>query len=281
MSDNPEIGSQITIDGIKTNYLDIGEGPPVFFIHGSGPGVSAWANWRLNLAPIAAHGLRCIALDMPGFGYTDSPDGLLFSRDRWVDHFAAFVDSQTSEKISIVGNSFGGAIALAYAVRFPDRLDRLVLMGAVGLNFPITRELGQVWGYVPTVDNMVELMKIFAFNPALVKRDLAELRHSASLRPGVMEAYASMFPEPRQVALRELASDEAEVSRIVAPALVVHGQDDRVIPVNVSKRLFELLPNSELHIFRNCGHWTQIEKADRFNPIVGDFLSLPRSEDGR
>lgn len=273
MLENSEIGNQITIDGIKTNYHDIGDGHPVFFIHGSGPGVSSWANWRLNLAPIAAHGVRCIALDMAGFGYTDAPEGLQFSRDAWVEHFAAFVDSQTRDKISIVGNSFGGAIALAYAIRFPERVDRLVLMGAVGLDFPITQELDQVWGHVPTVENMVALMKIFAFDPALVNDDLAELRHRAAMRPGVMEAYSSMFAEPRQDALRALASREDDVRQLKVPTLIVHGQDDRVIPVDVSKRLFALLGNSELHLFHNCGHWTQIEKADRFNTIVGDFLT--------
>jgi|TARA_R110000744_G_scaffold112421_1_gene210755 2-hydroxymuconate-semialdehyde hydrolase len=273
MTENPEIGSQTTINGIKTNYHDIGEGRAVFFIHGSGPGVSSWANWRLNLAPVAAHGVRCIALDMAGFGYTDAPQGLQFSRDAWVEHFAAFVDSQTQDKVSIIGNSFGGAIALAYAIRFPERVDRLVLMGAVGLDFPITQELDQVWGHVPTVENMVALMKIFAFDPALVNDDLAELRHRAAMRPGVMEAYSSMFAEPRQDALRALASREDDVRQLKVPTLIVHGQDDRVIPVDVSKRLFALLENSELHLFHNCGHWTQIEKADRFNTIVGDFLT--------
>lgn len=273
MKNGPEIGNQIKIGAVNTNYHDIGEGRPVFFIHGSGPGVTAWANWQLNLAPIAKHGLRCVAPDMMGFGYTDAPEELHFSKDDWVDHFAAFVDSQTSEKIAIVGNSFGGAIALAYAIRFPERVDRMVLMGAAGLNFPITDELDKIWGHIPTLENMVNMMKIFAYNPALVKKDLAELRHNASLRPGVMEAYSAMFPEPRQEAVRALASDEGAVAKVEASTLIIHGHDDRVIPVDVSKRLFELLPNSEIHMFRNCGHWTQIEKNSRFNALVGEFLS--------
>jgi len=273
MSENLEIANQITIGGIKTNYHDIGEGHPVFFIHGSGAGVSAWANWRPNLGPIAESGLRCIAPDMPGFGYSDSPAGLKFSRDAWVDHFAAFVDSQTSEKISIVGNSFGGAIALAYAIRFPERLDRLVLMGAVGVDFPITDELDTLWGHVATLENMIAAMKIFAFDQSLLSDDLAELRHRAATRPGVMEAFSAMFPEPRQEGVTGLASDEGDIAKVTAPTLIFHGREDRVIPVEVSKRLFELLPNSELHLFKNCGHWTQIEKKDRFNSIVSDFLS--------
>lgn len=277
MSDNPEIGRNITVGGIGTNYHDIGEGRPVVFIHGSGPGVSAWANWRLNLAPIAERGLRCIAPDMAGFGYSDAPAGLAFSRDAWVDHLAGFIDAliPLGEKVSLVGNSFGGAIALAYAIRFPGRVDRMVLMGAVGLDFPITAELDAVWGHVATLENMREMMKIFAWDQSLLSDDLAGLRHRAATRPGVMEAFSAMFPAPRQKALRALASSETEVATVTVPTLVVHGRDDRVIPVRVSQRLFELLPQSELHLFRNCGHWTQIEKKDRFNALVGGFLTPP------
>ena len=274
MTDNPEIGREITVAGLRTNYHDIGTGRPVFFIHGSGPGVSSWANWRLNLQSIADRGLRCIAPDMAGFGYTEAPADLRFDRDVWIAHFHALVEALVGdEKIAIVGNSFGGAIALAYAIRYPDRVDRLVLMGAVGLDFPITDGLDRVWGHVATPENMRALMQIFAYDQSLVSDDLAELRHRASIRPGVMEAFAAMFPEPRQQALRALASDEADVAGIAVPALILHGSDDRVIPVEVSHRLFALLPNAELHLFRGCGHWTQIEKARRFNQIAGDFLA--------
>ena len=278
MSDNPEIGCRITVGGIETNYHDLGEGRTVVFVHGSGPGVSAWANWRPNLQAIADRGLRCLAPDMAGFGYSGAPPGLAFSRDGWVAHLAGFIDAlvPAGEKVSIVGNSFGGAIALAYAIRFPERVDRLVLMGAVGLDFPITPELDGVWGHVATLENMREMMKIFAFDQSLVNDDLADLRHRAATRPGVMEAFSAMFPEPRQEALRGLASAEADVAGVTVPTLVIHGREDRVIPVAVSKRLFELLPQSELHLFRNCGHWTQIEKRDRFNALVGGFLEQPR-----
>ncbi|GKY90096.1 alpha/beta fold hydrolase [Sinisalibacter aestuarii] len=273
MAENPEIGRQINAGGLNTNYHDIGAGRPVFFIHGSGPGVSAWANWRLNLQAVADHGLRCIAPDMAGFGYTELPAEMAFSRDAWVEHFAAFADALAGgERISIVGNSYGGAIALAYAIRFPERVDRLVLMGAVGLDFPITAELDKVWGHVASREAMRDLMKIFAWDQSLVNDDLAELRHLASIRPGMMEAFSAMFPEPRQAALRALASREEDIARVQAPTLIIHGRDDRVIPVDVSKRLFELLANAELHLFRKCGHWTQIEKAERFNAIVGAFL---------
>lgn len=273
MTENPEIGQKAVIGGLATNYHELGEGRPVLFIHGSGPGVSAWANWRLNLEPIAAQGFRCIAPDMAGFGYSEAPPDLRFSRDVWVDHFAAMVDSLAGDvPVSIIGNSFGGAIALAYAIKFPERVERLALMGAVGLDFPITSELDQVWGYVPSPRNMRELMTIFAWDQSLVNDDLAEMRHRAATRPGVMEAFSAMFPAPRQEALRALASREEDIAQLGVPTLLLHGREDRVIPKAVSERMFALLPDAELHLFSHCGHWTQIEKANRFNRLVGSFL---------
>lgn len=270
---NPEIGRTIGIGGIATNYHDLGTGAPVLFIHGSGPGVSAWANWRLNIPVLAERGLRCLAPDMLGFGYTGSPPDLKFSMQGWVEHLAGFTAAMGIERFSIVGNSFGGALALAYAIRFPAQVEKLVLMGSVGIEFPLTEGLDLAWGHVPTIANMRRLLDVFAFDEGLVSDDLAEMRHRAAMRPGVMEAFSAMFPAPRQDGIRALASPEADIAGITAPALVIHGREDRVIPVANAQRLFELLPKAELHLFRNCGHWTQIEKAGRFNALLADFLA--------
>ncbi len=272
MAGNAEIGKTIEVAGLQTNYHDIGTGDPVLFIHGSGPGVSAWANWRLNM-PVLGQKFRCIAPDMVGFGYTAAPEGYEYSMENWVAHLRGLVEALELGPVSIVGNSFGGALALAYAIRYPEDVNRLVLMGAVGLKFDLTDGLDAVWGYENSVENMKRLLGIFAFDQGLVSDDLAELRYRASARPGVMEAYSAMFPAPRQQWVDAMASDEADVAAITAPTLVVHGREDKVIPPQNAHRLFALMPDSELHLFRNCGHWTQIEKRDRFNALLSDFLA--------
>ncbi|MCR8547402.1 alpha/beta fold hydrolase [Salipiger sp. P9] len=273
MSDNPEIGRQILVNGIATNVHDLGAGPPVLLIHGSGPGVSAWANWRLTLPALTAAGLRCIAPDMMGFGYTDPPADGRYSMAGWVDHLHGLVQALELERFALIGNSFGGALALAYAIRYPDAVGKLVLMGAAGLEFPLTDGLDRVWGYEASLENMRGLLEVFAFDTRFVNDDLAELRHRATIRPGVMERFSAMFPAPRQEGIRMLASEPEAIAGISVPALVVHGRDDRVIPVANAYRFLELLPDAELHVFGQCGHWTQIEKAARFNALVADFLS--------
>ena len=148
-------------------------------------------------------------------------------------------------------------------------------MGAVGVSFPLTDGLDAVWGYQPSVANMRALLDIFAYDRGLVNDELAELRHRAASRPGVQEAFAAMFPAPRQRWVDALASEEEALRSLPHELLIIHGREDRVIPPAVSQRLFELTDRSQLHLFGRCGHWVQIEHTDRFNRLVGDFLSEP------
>ena len=190
---NPEIALNIRAAGIETNYHDQGSGFPVLFIHGSGPGVSAFANWRLVL-PELAKSHRVIAPDMVGFGFTDRPEGVKYDVDTWVAQAIGLLDALGVAKAHIVGNSFGGAIALALAIRHPERVERLVLMGSVGVPFPITPGLDAVWGYQPSFENMRKLLDIFAYSRDLVNDELAELRYQASIRPGFQESFLGHVP---------------------------------------------------------------------------------------
>ncbi len=241
-------------------------------LHGSGPGVTAWANWRLTM-PALATSFRVVAPDMVGFGYTERPPGVRYALDTWVAHAIGVFDALELDQVNLIGNSFGGSLALALAIRHPDRVRRLVLMGAAGLSFSLTPGLDAVWGYTPSIENMRGLLDIFAFNRDLVSDELAKLRYEASIRPGIQEAYSAMFPAPRQRWIDMLSSSEADIAALPHETLVVHGREDAVIPPENSYRLAQLIPRSQLHVFGRCGHWTQIEHAARFNQLVVDFFS--------
>lgn len=153
----PEVGATVRANGVATNFLEAGSGDPVVLIHDSGPGVSAYANWRLTLPELAKE-LRVLAPDMVGFGYTERPADASYNLQTWVDHLVGFLDALGISRASIVGNSFGGAIALALASQRPERVDKLVLMGSVGVPFPITEGLDAVWGYKPSFEAMRGIM---------------------------------------------------------------------------------------------------------------------------
>lgn len=269
---SPEIDQRIVAGGIETNYHDVGSGAPVLLIHGSGPGVTAWANWRLVL-PELAKTCRAIAPDMVGFGYTERPAGIEYGVDGWVAHAIGLLDALGIEQTDLIGNSFGGAIALALAIRHPQRVRKLVLMGSVGVPFDITRELDAVWGYEPSLAAMRGLLDIFAHDRSLVNDELAELRYQASIRPGFQESFSAMFPAPRQRWVDAMASAEADIRAIRHKTLVIHGRDDRVIPLSNSLTLNRWIDDSQLHVFGRCGHWVQIEHNREFNQLVSNFLA--------
>ena len=193
---NPEIARNIEVHGVKTNYHDLGSGKPLFLIHGSGPGVSAWANWRLAM-PNFSEVARVIAPDMLGFGYSERPGKDYYNMESWLDQVVGLMDALDIERTDLVGNSFGGAISLAMAIRHPDRVRRIVLMGSAGLALGLSEGLDQVWGYSPSIENMRRLLDIFAYDRSLVTDELAELRYKASIRPGFQESFSAMFPAPR------------------------------------------------------------------------------------
>jgi len=270
----PEIGGSVVAAGITTNYLEDGaaDAPPVLLLHGSGPGVTAYANWRLTIPTLATR-LRVVAPDLVGFGFTERPAGVEYSLDLWVEQVLGVMDGLGIERASVVGNSFGGGLALRLAARHPDRVHRLVLMGSVGVPFPITDGLDRVWGYEPSIEQMKELIGLFAFSRELVTDELAEVRYRASIQPGFQESFSAMFPAPRQRWVDAMVTPADEIASLPHRTLVVHGREDRIIPLDNAVALLGLVPDAQLHVFGRCGHWTQIEHAEEFSRLVLDFLT--------
>lgn len=260
--------------GINTHYHDVGprDGRPVLMLHGSGPGVSAWANWRLNMDALAAAGNRVLAPDLVGFGYTDRPEGVYYSLQTWAQQVFDFMDAVGVPQAAIVGNSLGGRIALEMAGAQPDRITRMVLMGSPGVGMWITEGLKQLRAYEPSLDNMRRmLIECFAVDPSIITEDLVRTRYEASMEPGVFETYQEMFSERHGAS--NLAITEEQVKAIPTRTLLVHGREDKVVPVEVSWNMVRLLPDADLSVFARCGHWTQIERSADFNACVNVFLA--------
>jgi 2-hydroxymuconate-semialdehyde hydrolase len=271
-ADPIQAGHTIDVDGIATHYHDAGSGRPALLLHGSGPGVSAWANWRLVIPELAQH-FRVIAPDQIGFNQTLPPDGVRYGRELWTHHALRLMETLGIESYDVVGNSMGGAIAFSMAAAEPERIGRIVAMGTMGIAAELPPGLDEVWGYEPSIESMRRLIELFAFDQSIVTDELVKLRYEASTAPGIQEAFSSMFPAPRQRWLDELALPGEQLAAIRQPVLLVHGWDDRVVPLTTSLPLMDVLSDARLHVFGRCGHWVMIEQTRPFNAVVERFLS--------
>jgi 2-hydroxymuconate-semialdehyde hydrolase len=269
---------QLGVAGVSTAVIDTGAGagsgqPPVLLLHGSGPGVTAAANWRLVIPELSGR-RRVVAPDQLGFGGTATGERRTYGRAAWTDHALALLDTLGIDQVDVIGNSMGGAIALSMAVARPAAVRRIVLMGSMGVAMALPPGLDTIWGYTPGVEQMREVIGLFAYDRGLVTDDLVRLRYQASLDPAVRESWDAMFPRPRQRWVDDLALSGAELASVGQPVLLVHGRDDRVVPWRSSSgQLVDLLPDNRLHLLSACGHWTMIERTADFLGVVGPFLS--------
>lgn len=262
------------VKGINTNYYDCGEGVPVLLLHGSAPGVSAWANWAKTMSLLSkTH--RVIAYDIPGFGYTERNPNIDLGMKLWVQHAIEFLNYLELEKVHIVGNSFGGALALAISIYSPEKTDKLVLMGSGGLSRPVSQGLHAVWQYQASVENMRSLLRGFVYDDSILSEELVQSRHDTSLLPNSGMAFDALRSSAfdREGTLMTGGIPEGQLAGIKNRVLILHGREDKIMPSDIGVELNQILENSELHIFGKCGHWVQIEQAAEFYRLVSNFLS--------
>lgn len=264
-------------DGTRVQYNEAGTGDQaVVLIHGSGPGATGWSNFNPNIGTLAED-FRVLAVTMPGWGES-SPRAAADYRHPEV--VVQFLDAVGVDKAALVGNSMGGMIAIAVAARNPERVSHLITMGP-GSGQPALFEAGDglseglkilYKGYAdPSPENFVETVNIMTYDtPAEVAEPLSRQRAAnAQSQPEHLKNWleGSQGGPP----LRYVAS-LAEMASISAPALLIHGRDDRVVPFEHSLRLVRTIPNSRAYLINRCGHWAQLEHAAEFNRVVKDFI---------
>lgn len=267
----PDIGKTLIAADHKTNYFDQGTGKPLVLLHGSGPGVSAWTNWN-KVMPSLAEDFRVIAPDIAGFGFTEFKPDSKYDIKLWVKHLVGILDALNIEKASFVGNSFGGALSLGLALFAPQRVEKLVLMGTPAGEFEQTPGLRSAWEYEPSLENMERTMRLFPYDQSIITEEMIQARYEASARPGAQDALRKLVPQPNPDGPTIVKGFPASsVANIQAPTLVLHGREDKVVPVQCGLLLAQSIPNAEFHMFGHCGHWVQTERREAFVALVRQF----------
>ena len=210
---------------------------------------------------------------MVGFGYSDRPEDVEYGLQTWADQTLGVMDALGIEKAHLVGNSFGGSIALRIATKHPDRVDKLVLMGSMGVHFQITEGLDKVWGYDGTLEDMRTVLDYFAYSRDAGQRGTrpGALRRRSN-EPGFQESFSSMFPAPRQRWVEAMATPDEEIRKPAAPHADRARPRGQGHPGGELLQAEELLDNADLSVFSHCGHWSMIERTADFNRLVRDFF---------
>lgn len=252
----------------------------VLWLHGSGPGVNAMANWRGLMTDLAPEYYN-IAPDVLGFGDSECPDpfprGIMPSVDFRAHNTLALLDELDIGSVHVVGNSMGGMIALRMAQIAPQRLDRIVLMGSAGRGGlePAAGQMSMTFALDPTPENMKELIRMFVYNEATFGIDIDELttqRLALAARPDIARVNAATFDPSAGL---EPDFPPETLATIAHETLVVHGREDRVLSVERSYYLATHIPNAQLHVFPHSGHWAHLEQHERFKALIMVFLNEP------
>ncbi len=262
-------------------YHEAGDGPPLLMLHGSGPGVSGWRNYRGNLAVFAEH-FRCLVLEFPGFGVSDPTD-----QHPMVAAPASvlrFLTGLGLDQVAVIGNSMGGIVAANLAIAQPNLFSRIVTIGGVGTNVlsPSPGEgINLLMDFTdnPSREALIAWLHSMVYDRAIVTEEMIEERWALATEPKTLESARRMYSRAAMTAgaAAARASDQppywAMLHKITAPTLVTWGRDDRVSPVEMALVPLRTLPRGEIHVFPNCGHWVMIEQKAAWESAVLAFLT--------
>jgi pimeloyl-ACP methyl ester carboxylesterase len=269
---------RVELPGASVNYVEIGEGPPLVFVHGVS---GCWQNWLENLPHFAAAGHRCVALDLPGFGASPMPE--------WTIEMGAYgrLVRDFCEKLglhgaTLVGNSMGGLIAVEVALAAPEAFERLVLVSAAGIINtwrPEERAVATAWAWRHFAPLFADRGRQIVARPRLRQAVFqAFVRFPNRLADDVLVEQivnGMRRADGFEAALADLIHTDLRdrLASISMPTLIVWGLSDRVVPVAAGLSYHRRIPGSRLEIFERTGHVPQLERPLRFNGLLEEFVA--------
>lgn len=267
---------------IETHFLELGSGPPVVVIHGGGGDGSGWTP---ILEPLSRE-LRLLVPDRPGHGLTDSFDysGVEFRRHA-VAFVESFLDSQNLDRVSFIGNSMGGFFSLVFALEYPERVEKLVLIGApagIEMEIPLPMRVMAMPGvndWLATVMSGFRggeppaLPPFLVAQPHLIPSDHLVMGDLAARLPGVQESFRSMLEEVLTIrGFNPAYYIRDELDRVKAPTLFIWGGQDMFAPPQSGEEAIEQMPNARIEIIPDVGHLPWMEAPELSAELISDFL---------
>ncbi len=255
-----------------THYYDQGEGIPLLMLHGSGSGTSAAVTWWQNM-PHLSQNYRTIAFDSIGYGETMTAADSTYGIKQWGDHTLRLMDALNIEKAWLIGSSLGGWTALQLALDHPERICGVVSIGTGGAKK--TNKPKPVTGNKPksalSAAHIRQDLQKNICNDDLVCDTLVNLRYQAALKEqagGLRPTLLAARDRDRD----QCALDFDALAQLTLPVLLIHGMNDKVVPLSRSLELLNVMPTADAHFYSQAGHWPHIGKAEEFNDLVSSYI---------
>ena len=269
----------VTVGGVNIRYAVRGDGHPLLLLHGFGEFLETW---DLNFYFLSEH-CRVYVMELPGHGLSDKPY-LDYNISFFTDFVIDFMDTFGIDHADIIGHSFGGAIAVSVAASFPEKVDKLVLESCFGLSDDISLlhklcsipVMGSVDATKPAVESALQhKARAEFYNPDLVAWEMVGMSYRFMQMTEARRVMLNIMHN--WVGVNGLRPEVVMVDRlrlIKSPTLFVHCEQDKIHPVELSRKAYHLIPRSSLKVFNECGHCPHIEKAAEFNEAVLAFLEM-------
>ncbi|WP_102419768.1 alpha/beta fold hydrolase [Mycobacterium sp. 4858] len=269
----------VSVKGKDIFVAETGSGPALVLLHGGGPGASGVSNYGRNIEALAEN-FRVIVPDMPGYGRSTKgvdrgdPFGYL------ADHIRGMLDELGIDNAHLVGNSYGGSCSLRLALDTPHRVNKLVLMGpgGVGTTRGLPSEglrslLAYYGGDGPSLEKLRTFIRSYlVYDGAAVPDSLIESRYRASIDPEVIANPPLQRPSGLRTLWRMDFTRDHRLAGLATPTLIVWGREDKVNKPSGAAMLADRLPNADVLLAANTGHWVQWERAELFNAVAAAFL---------
>jgi 4,5:9,10-diseco-3-hydroxy-5,9,17-trioxoandrosta-1(10),2-diene-4-oate hydrolase len=257
--------------GITMHYHEAGSGDrgAVLFVHGSGPGASGWSNFKGNYPFLAKDGYRAIVPDTMGYGYSTKPEEGTFSLEDIAAQYKGLLDLLAVDRVTVVGNSQGGAIAIAMALSYRSLVDKLVLMAPGGL------ESRETYLEMEGIRAMIRVLYKEGITKETMRKILTLQLHDVSkITDEIVEErfQVAMTQHKDNLARIQVANQEDRLSELQCPVLCFWGANDKFCPVSGASKIAARCPNSRTMLISNCGHWVMVEYPKLFNELTLKFI---------
>ena len=258
-------------NGITMHYHDAGtaEHGVVLFVHGSGPGASGWSNFRGNYPFLVERGYRAIVPDTLGYGYSTKPEEGTFTLSDVAAQYKALLDGLGIDRVTVIGNSQGGAIAITLALDFPELVDRLVLMAPGGL------EARETYMEMEGIKAMIRVLYKEGISRETMRKVFTlQLHDESKITDEVIEEryQVAVTQHKDNIARIQVTNQEDRLAEIQCPVLCFWGADDKFCPSSGATKIAERCPHSRTMLISRCGHWVMVEYPALFNHLTHAFL---------